>query len=443
MAITRVKVSNFKGFRDLEIDLGAFNVLIGANAAGKSSFIQIFQFLKDLINHGLDNAISMQGGGEYFRNMSLGPSRSFSLEVTSNTPLRGETAFRDPTSKDRSPTKGYRFANVLTKEIMYNIVVAFEEKGEKLKAVEEQLTLVCDFSAQRDEERLPTKSKRRPTNSLGTGKIIIKNDGQELDTQFIADKDSDLTHLEIDMYPFGAEDLDASNFPPGAVLRGTIPLTPLFIMRPYPYEALSKIAIYDFDPRLPKKAVQIAGRVNLEADGSNLALVLKNILEDEEEKRKFSNLIRDVLPFVDDLRIEKFADKSLFFELKESYYENGYLPASLLSDGTINVTALIIALYFEQNPLTIIEEPERNIHPSLIARVIDMMKEVGQKRQIIVSTHNPEMVKHSDLDSLLLVARDDEGFSTVFRPAERETVRSFLEGEMGVEELYIRNLLAL
>ena len=43
MAITKIRVANFKGFRDLEMNLAAFNVLIGANAAGKSNVIQIFQ----------------------------------------------------------------------------------------------------------------------------------------------------------------------------------------------------------------------------------------------------------------------------------------------------------------------------------------------------------------------------------------------------------------
>jgi predicted ATPase len=40
--------------------------------------------------------------------------------------------------------------------------------------------------------------------------------------------------------------------------------------------------------------------------------------------------------------------------------------------------------------LTIIEEPERNIHSYLNSKVVEMMKDVLQKKQIIVTTHNPE-----------------------------------------------------
>ena len=45
MAIRRLKVSNFRSFNELDVELGDFNVLIGANASGKSNFIEIFRFL--------------------------------------------------------------------------------------------------------------------------------------------------------------------------------------------------------------------------------------------------------------------------------------------------------------------------------------------------------------------------------------------------------------
>ena len=84
MAIKKIKISNFKSFKNLEIELDKFNVLIGANASGKSNFIQIFKFLRDISNHGLDNAISMQGGIEYLRNVNIGASEDLSMEVISD-----------------------------------------------------------------------------------------------------------------------------------------------------------------------------------------------------------------------------------------------------------------------------------------------------------------------------------------------------------------------
>ena len=101
----------------------------------------------------------------------------------------------------------------------------------------------------------------------------------------------------------------------------------------------------------------------------------------------------------------------------------------------------IIALYFEKKELIIIEEPERNIHPSLISKLISMMKEASKKKQIIITTHNPEFVKNADLKSLLLISRDKQGFSTISRPLEKEEIKIFLRNEIGIDELYIQNLL--
>ena len=71
------------------------------------------------------------------------------------------------------------------------------------------------------------------------------------------------------------------------------------------------------------------------------------------------------------------------------------------------------------------------------------MKDASQKKQIIATTHNPEIVKHAGLDNILLVSRDEEGFSRVSRPAGTEEVKTFLENEIGIEELYVQNLLRL
>ena len=177
---------------------------------------------------------------------------------------------------------------------------------------------------------------------------------------------------------------------------------------------------------------------------SDRLLVLSNILQDKDSKRKFLNLLKDLLPFVDDLHIQKFADKSLLFTIRETYdIRFPYLPASFVSDGTINLTALIIALYFEDQSMVIIEEPERNIHPYLISKVVSMLDEVSEKKQILVTTHNPEIVRNAKIEDLLLINRNEQGFSAVQKPAERDEVQVFLKNEIGIDELYIQNLLGI
>ncbi len=72
-----------------------------------------------------------------------------------------------------------------------------------------------------------------------------------------------------------------------------------------------------------------------------------------------------------------------------------------------------------------------------------MMKDASKKKQIIITTHNPEIVKYADIDDLYLMSRNKEGYSTVENPGDSETVKTFMKNEIGIEELYIQNLLGV
>jgi len=417
MAIKKLRISNFKSFGDLEIELGNFNVLIGANASGKSNFVQIFKFLRDIANHGLDNAISMQGGIEYLRNINISPSKKFSLEVVL------DQIYKYGKSLIRLKRKESLEINIY--EIIYRFAIEFKKKGTGFKIVEDKLTQKFNvFRTEVKEKNLQRKIK------LGQGEITISKVKGKIIVyrkipKRISVKEEDLLPPFFEI-PFNEEKLKSR-----IILQDPM----LFIISP------RDILICDFDPKLSKRATPITGKAEIEEDGSNLAIVLKNIIENKEKKRKLFNLVKDLLPFVDDLGVEKFVDKSLLFNLKEKYIKSQSLPSYLISDGTVNITALILALYFEKKLLTIIEEPERNIHPYLISKIVEMMKDASREKQIIVTTHNPEIVKHAGLENILLISRDKKGFSVISRPHEKETVKTFLQNELGIEELYVQNLM--
>ena len=418
MAIKKIRVTNFKSFTDLEVELGNFSVIIGVNASGKSNFVQIFEFLRDIANSGLNNAVSMQGGVEYLRNINIGASEKFSLKVVFDQ----EFGLLGRRTKEG-------FIGIKTYETIYEFSLKFKGKqkgGLGFEIARDNLTQKCEFIRfKRHKKKIEEKEK------LGQGEINISCANGKVKINL--DNPEGVSIKKDDIFP---PFLKEEKLQPNTLLLET----PFFFL-PVFSEAFSDISIYDFDPKLPKKATPITGKAELEEDGSNLSIVLKSIIENKDKKRKLFNLTKDLLPFIDDLDVEKFADKSLLFKLREIYSEKQYLPASLISDGTINITALIIALYFEKKPLTIIEEPERNIHPSLISRVVEMMKEASQNKQVIVTTHNPEMVRHADLESILVISRNKEDLSTISRPSEKEEVKIFLENAMGIEELYVQNLL--
>lgn len=429
MLITRVKVSNFKSFEELDIELGSFNVLIGANASGKSNFLTILKFLKDIAESGLNNAISMQGGVDYIRNVNLGASENLSVELhidVGDKPLR-LFGFRRESDK--------RYIDGYVHKLTYNFDIKFCKTTKGYRINEERLIATCDFI-----EVKKRREKREGEGKLGEGEItLIRANGRV--KYELKSKDTSIK----------TEDVIPPFFSKKGIFQGKISAKELFIEIPMLLLPMAMglnglfrtISIYDFDPKLSKKATLITGKSELEPDGNNLAIILKNILDDKKKKERISTLMKDLLPFIGSLTVDRLADKSMLVSLKEVYSEKTFLPAPLMSDGTINITALIIALYFEEKPVIAIEEPERNIHPYLISKVVDMMKDVSERfeKQIIVTTHNPEMVKYAGIENILLVHRDDNGFSQISRPSEKEEVKIFLENEMGIEELYVQNLL--
>lgn len=109
----------------------------------------------------------------------------------------------------------------------------------------------------------------------------------------------------------------------------------------------------------------------------------------------------------------------------------------------MEILAVIVALYFSEHPMVVIEEPDRNIHPRVISLLVQMMQEVSERQQILLTTHHPETVRHLPADSLLLVLRNKDGFSTITRPADSEQVHGFLREQIGIDELFVHGQLGV
>ncbi len=422
--VKSVRVSNFRSFDDATFNLNEFNVLIGANASGKSNFICVFQFLKDIVEHGLDNAISMQGGITYLGNVNIGRTRPVRIEL--HVKARG---YRDVITPAREK---YFVTNI--DDFRYTLAIQFHKRGTGYKVIEEELATVVDVSE--TDRRTYRKEERGPS---AKGKITLK---REKDRVVVETNPFDLPEGD----PYLLKSFVSNILGPVYWLdsRNTFIESGPFNHLTYIFgQIIRGLSVYDFDPKICKEASPITGKTELEANGSNLAIVLQNILKTKENKIKFTRLLKRLLPFVEDLKVEKRADKSLLTNILETYSEKTLVPAPFISDGTINLIALIVTLYFETKPFVVIEEPERNIHPQLISRVVDMMKEVSSEKQIIVTTHNPEIVRHAGIEDLLLLRRNREGFSEAIRPGEIGEVREFLQQDMGLDDLYVENLLEL
>jgi predicted ATPase len=419
MKIESIHIHNFKSIRDASIKFDDLNILIGKNAAGKSNIFEILQFLKDIGEQNLENAIQLRGGVEYFRNIRIGSDENFELSCSfsQSEQRHGGTVHSEDTD--------YRLSSVYSTD--YKLEIGFFEGG--YEVVNEKI--VNERTARSTEEGISDGFQI---------KEILSRDGGEAKRR-----------IET---PDGKPDIETRQHSFG-ILRNNYKLSKkesILSLVGHPRRnftiglyGLSDLQIYDIEPSKIKKGTTLKGKRELEQDGENLPLVLKEIVSSEDQKDKFLNIVGDILPFLKDWQTDTLRDKSVFLKILEEFEEKDeeYLPANLVSDGTLNVIALMIILYFENRDINLIEEPEKSIHPSLISKIVDMMEDVSENsdKQIFVTTHNVELIKNVDLDNIFLVSRDKLGFTEINRPENNSHVREFLNQGMGLGEMYINNIL--
>lgn len=66
MSLDRVKLTGFKSIRELDLELCSLNVLIGANGAGKSNFISLFELLNQVVEQRFQTFVLAHGGADAF-----------------------------------------------------------------------------------------------------------------------------------------------------------------------------------------------------------------------------------------------------------------------------------------------------------------------------------------------------------------------------------------
>ena len=410
MKINRIKAENFKSYKKLDIKLNNLNFIIGGNASGKSNYVNIFKFFNDIIYYGIDDAILLQGGIKYLFNSNS--SKSLSLLLYFEIDLEKE---------EKSIHKIFEQEKnlYLPNKLEYTIRIKPNEKGEGYKIIYEQIKIKFEQLNKSDEKVSVIDSYDLTVNKDSNGKISGNFDSKH------RKKGEFLTLNYVEHF----------------IKRGGNLLNNFFSAFGIFYRYDGKIKIYNFDVNLLKSPSNIVARSELEENGSNLVNIIQQLLKNKTKKEKLNKIVKIILPFIDDIKIENNINKSVFFKVKESYSKKEF-PSYMLSDGTVNILAIIIALYFQDdNEIIILEEPEKNIHPKMLSVLVSILSDVSDKKQIFVTTHNPFIIKEAKLEDIILVSRTDNGISEISKPCEDSKIKSFLENDLGIEDLFVDGIL--
>ena len=415
--IHKLDVRNFRSFGHLHLDLGPLNLLIGANASGKSNVLLALRFLRDLADDGLDEAVSNQGGIELMTNARHRDEPvTFQISYSEGGRAPGLELLFDTLDHQQWEPQSPRYT--------YDLTLAPESRT-KYRIVTELLNVHFSCGA--------GPAATGDSNYLSNNGVLqIKRNGTAL---------SWFAHLP-DLHLIRPSPV----FERVSSSRKTIDSASSIFDRDTsildftPSAFLKDIPIFEFDPDLARDATFTAGKSTLDEDGENLPVVLNRLFEDAENRETFLQLVRSMLPYVSRIDVEMYSDMTALLRVSETYTGSS-LPANAISSGTIDIAALITAIYFEPSPVIAFEEPERYIHASVIARLANLLKSRSKVKQFLLTTHNPILISELSDATVYALYRDKRGYSRAFRPHDDAALQTFFDNEIGLAELNRDNLL--
>lgn len=94
MRFTHLAVENWRNFAEIGVELQNRAFLIGPNASGKSNFLDVFRFLHDVVESGVQKAVGIRGGVSRIRSLAAHGKTDVVIDVGLQDADRGEWRYR-------------------------------------------------------------------------------------------------------------------------------------------------------------------------------------------------------------------------------------------------------------------------------------------------------------------------------------------------------------
>jgi predicted ATPase len=345
-ALASFGATNFRSFREFDLDVGRLTVLAGPNGAGKSSIVDVPRFISDALSLSLYTALERRGGVK--------------------------------TVRHRSPTRPRNFSVCAG--------LSFGQEYSATYAIKLQSTAGGDYAiAEEDCETFAGKKR--------LARLHIKN-GEILD---LPETPSNASHLRV----------------PTKIDKKTLSL-PLFGGLPQlqpVLDFLRDMRAYAIVPDKLRELQDPDEGNKLKPDGSNAASVLRQLRPGA--RKELVEMLSYVVPGVSGVKTVSRGNKLTMQFVQGSGKQAMSFDALEVSDGTLRLVGLLLALYQQKDPgFLAIEEPESTIHVAALQALVEVFRARSQHTQILLTTHSSEILDSLRLDELHLVNRE-EGISTL------------------------------
>ena len=394
--IRRIQALNYRCLRYVDIALDRFHVLVGPNASGKSTLLDVVAFLGDVVASGLEEAVEKRTRN--FQDLVWKrPAKDLGFE------LAVEFTVPDALKKQLPQEKRFEL-------FRYEIAIT-ENSGTTRIDSERGLLMPCGRSAAPAQQvlRFPDPPKVPATILLGGGRPgsrTILSKSREGRDNF---------NIEVSKQA-GKGWTIAISFGPARSTLGNLPESP----ETFPVSTYVKRLLETGTQRLFLDSVRMRQsspperrREAFFSDGSNLPQVIRKLrAENDTAFRAWLNHVRSALPEIQDVRVvEREDDRHCYLMLR---YSSGVdVPSWTISDGTLRLLALTLPAYIQEpGKIYLMEEPENGLHPGVIQDVYDALSSVYDS-QVLLATHSPIFLSHADLEHVLCVGKSSEGATDI------------------------------
>ncbi len=192
-------------------------------------------------------------------------------------------------------------------------------------------------------------------------------------------------------------------------------------------------------PQLVREPDRSVGRRNDPYGGDFLEQIARTPEKTQKARlRRIRDALKVAVPQLADLELERDERGTPHLRGKYEHWrpKGAWQSEADFSDGTLRLMGLLWAALEGGGPL-LLEEPELSLHPDVVRFIPQLLARVQRKtgRQIIVSTHSPDMIRDEGigLDELLLLIPGGEG-TAVRLAKEFSEVPALLQGGLNLAE---------
>lgn len=388
--LDELQIYNFKSLKEVRFRPSKISFFCGPNAAGKSNLAEAIDFLSRTMRDGVSVAVGHLGG---FYNICYRKMRR----------TRAPIVFSVASSDEVTIGPGHTY------HVDANISFGIRAKSEAIRA---------DFEVDSEHYQLVYTST---DSERSRHTYTIRREGDRYVATLDVAQERDQDSIERYYFPNKAmlETLDRFFKPtPTSLLLPTL-LSGTFFPAFTTLPTLHGIRVFQLNPRVASQPGTPSVATELGRRGENLGAVIDYLIENNPETfETLQRWLRDVVPGMISLKTDYTEGRKLGLYLREKGFGSDWY-ADDLSDGTIISIALFIALLDKRYRTILIEEPENSLHPWMLRRFLDRVREVSEEKQVLITTHSPLVVAASSPDELFLMERKD-GRTTIIPAIERD-----------------------